>query len=84
MMATLEGMQFLLCRDADVTKPCCKNLAYFRNGKLWCADCRHPRGRLPPRVIAALLVILGIYPDIMKETHILRDRSELPDEATED
>jgi hypothetical protein len=39
---------------------------------------------LPPKAIAELLAILGIYPEIMKETHILRDRSELPDEAKED
>jgi len=77
---SIEGMQFLLCRDADVTKPCCKNLTYYRNGKLWCTDCRRPRGRLPPKVIAGLLVILGFYPEIMKEVHILRDRSELPNE----
>jgi len=76
---SIEGMQFLLCRDADATKPCCRNLAYYRNGKLWCTDCRRPRGRLLPKAIEGLLVILGVYPDIMKETHILRDRSELPD-----
>jgi len=85
-MTPLEGMKFLLCREQDVLKtktakgPCCRNLAYCRNGKLWCADCKRPRGRLPPNVIAALLVMLDTFPDIKGETHILRDRGELPDE----
>ena len=77
----IDGMQFLLCRNQDVFKPCCRNLAYYRNSKLWCIDCKRPRGQLSPKVIAGLLVILGVCPKIVKETHILRNKSELPDEA---
>jgi hypothetical protein len=90
MTTPLDGMQFLLCREADnlrtkTTKgPCCRNLAYYRNGKLWCADCKRPRGRLPPKVIASLLVMLNTFPGIKNKTHILRDKSELPDEIEQE
>src|SRR6516165_10591560 len=78
-MTPIDGMQFLLCREDDITKPCCRNLAYYRNEKLWCVDCKRPRGRLPPKAIAAMLVLLNTYPDIMSQTHVLRDKTELPD-----
>jgi hypothetical protein len=87
MSATpLDGMQFLLCRDRDVLRtrttegPCCRNLAYYRNGKLWCQDCKRSRG-LPPEVIAALLAAIGAIPGIKDEVHILQDRFELPGEV---
>jgi hypothetical protein len=80
MGTPLEGMQFLLCRTRDITRPCCRNLAYYRNGKLWCVDCKRPRGRLSASVIDALVKVLNVFPGIMSETHILRDTSELPDD----
>jgi hypothetical protein len=89
MSTPLDGMQFLLCRERDVLRtktspgPCCRNLAYYKNGKLWCADCKRPRGRLPPNVIAALMAALNVIPGIRDQTHILRDVSELPNEEPE-
>jgi hypothetical protein len=86
-MSELDGMQFLLCRDRDVLRtktspgPCCRNLAYYRNGKLWCVDCKQPRGRLPLNVITALIAMLKVLPEIKDQTHILRDTSELPNET---
>ena len=83
MTLQIDGMQFLLCRESDITKPCCRNLAYYANGKLWCVDCKRPRGRLAPLAITGLLALLAIYPGIMKQTHVLRDTSELPNEELE-
>jgi len=86
--APLDGMQFLLCRDRDVLRtkttpgPCCRNLAYYRNGKLWCVDCKRPRGRLPPKLIAALLVAADTFPGLKDQTHTLQDRFELPSDET--
>src|SRR5262245_58218786 len=80
----LDGLQFLLCRECDALKtkttagPCCRNLAYYRNGKLWCADCKRPRGRLSEKVIATLLVLINTMPGVTDQTFILRDKSELP------
>ena len=89
--ATLDGMQFLLCRDRDVLRtrttegPCCRNLAYYRNGKLWCQDCKRPRGRLPPLVITMLLAAIDAIPGFKDEVHVLQDKFELPsDEASAD
>jgi hypothetical protein len=79
----IDGMQFLLCRENDITKPCCRNLAYYRNEKLWCVDCKRPRGRLAPLAITGLLALLAIYPGIMKQTHVLRDKGDLPNEELE-
>ena len=79
----IDGMQFLLCREDDITKPCCRNLAYYANGKLWCVDCKRPRGRLAPLAITGLLALLAIYPGIVKQTHVLRDKSDLPNEELE-
>jgi hypothetical protein len=75
--------RFLLCRKADTYKPCCRNLAYHANGKLWCADCKRPRGKLAPRVIEALSRVIAIYPEVRAQVHILRDESELPNGETE-
>jgi hypothetical protein len=90
MTTPLDGMQFLLCREADTLRtkttkgPCCRNLAYYRNGKLWCMDCKRPRGRLPPKVIAGLLAVFNAFPGIKDETHVLRDKSDLPDEIEQE
>jgi hypothetical protein len=43
-------------------------------------DCKRPRGRLPPRVIAGLSAMLNTFPEIKDETHIFRDKTELPNE----
>ena len=83
MTLQIDGMQFLLCRESDITKPCCRNLAYYRNEKLWCVDCKRPRGRLAPLAITGLLALLAIYPGIVKQTHVLRDKSDLPNEELE-
>src|SRR5262249_33655604 len=77
------ALQFLLCRTEDVYKPCCRNLAYHANGKLWCVDCRRPRGKLPPKVIEALSKVIAIYPEAQNQIHILRDKTELPDDDYE-
>src|SRR5262249_52400178 len=84
-MTSLDGMRLLLCRDRDALKtktaqgPCCRNLAYYMNGKLWCADCKRPRGRLPPKVIDWLSVVISTFPGMKNETHILR-----PDDDDDD
>ena len=75
------ALQFLLCRTEDVYRPCCRNLAYHANGKLWCVDCKRPRGKLSPKVIEALSKVIAIYPEARNQVHILRDKTELPNET---
>ena len=89
MQTVLDDVEFLLCREQDALRigshagPCCRNLARFRNGKLWCLDCKRPRGRLPPKVIAALIAAIGAIPGIKDQTFVLRDKSDLS-EATDE
>jgi hypothetical protein len=93
-MTEIDGLQFLLCHTEDewgfgdygkdkYVGPCCRNLAYYQNGKLWCLDCKRPRGRLPPGAIAKLSEILKVFPGIRNETHILGDRSD-PETSNDD
>src|SRR5262249_54418698 len=83
MSTPLDNVQFWLCRNQDVLRtkvaagPCCKNLAYYRNEKLWCVDCKRPRGRLPPKVIAALISAINAMPTLKTQTWVFRDEPDI-------
>src|SRR5262249_13413140 len=76
----LDRMEFLLCREQDALRtgnlrgPCCRNLAYYQSGKLFCADCKKYRGHIPTKVIAALSALSNIYPKI--RTCVLRGNGD--------
>src|SRR5262249_17333403 len=69
-------MQFRLARDCDVERPCCNNLARVVNGRLFCAHCKRPRGKLPDEAVTWLLRVLEIFPGAKDQVHLLRETPE--------
>jgi hypothetical protein len=78
-------LHFMLCRVQDVL-PCCRNLAYFANGKLWCEDCKRGRGKLSPTATGVFTELAKAFPvGTMEVPFILcedeNERADVPETA---